>query len=361
MRTTPAMTDSTTTDNPVYFAVPGDLSNLTGGYGYDRELIKGLSQLGIPVELLSLSAEFPAPGTAALAETARIFANLPDGALVIIDGLAFGVMDTIAQQHSQRLTLIALCHHPLAFETGISEAQKKLLQASESYALNAARAIIVTSAATAQLLVKYFSVADEKIVLARPGTHRQEFARSDNQTPQLLTVATLTKRKGHDVLIKALAQIKHLSWSARWIGSAAFDPEWATNLTQLIQSTGLENRIALLGNRDDLTEEYQSADAFILPSHFEGYGMAFAEAISFGLPIIAARAGAVPDLVPPDAGTLVAPADENALAVAISELLTNHNYRQQLQLGAERAALTLPTWEDCAAIVADTIYHLRNL
>ncbi len=355
------MTDSTTPDNPVYFAVPGDINNLTGGYGYDRELIKGLSQLGIPVELLSLSAEFPAPSPSALAETARLFASLPDKALVIVDGLAFGVMDAIALQEAQRLTLVALCHHPLALETGIGNEQAKRLQISEAIALNAACAVLVTSAATAQILVKDFSVAEEKIILARPGTHRQEFAKANNQPPQLLTVATLTKRKGHDVLIKALAQLKHLHWQARWIGSAAFDPEWARYLTQLTDEYGLENRIVLLGNREDLTEEYSNADAFILPSHFEGYGMAFAEALAFGLPIIAARAGAVPDLVPADAGTLVPPADENALAAAISELLTNHIYRQQLQLGAQRAALTLPTWEDCAAIVADVIYHLRNI
>ncbi len=355
------MTNSNNPHIPVYFAVPGDINNLTGGYGYDRELIKGLSQLGITVELLSLSAEFPAPSPAALTETARLFASLPDDALVIVDGLAFGVMDEIAQQQAKRVTLIALCHHPLALETGIDEEQATRLRASETSVLNAAHAVIVTSAATAQILVNDFSVTSDKIILARPGTHRQAFAEGNNQPPQLLTVATLTKRKGHDVLVKALAQIKHLQWQAKWIGSAAFDPEWVNYLRQLIQDSGLENRIELIGNLDDLTNEYANADAFILPSHFEGYGMAFAEALAFGLPVIAARAGAVPDLVPADAGILIPPADENALASAITELLTNHHYRQQLQLGAQRAALTLPTWEDCAAIVANLIYRLRNL
>lgn len=361
MRTAPTMINSPTSAIPVYFAVPGNINNLTGGYGYDRELIKGLSHLGISVELLRLSAEFPTPTDFAMAETARLFAGLPDGAIVIADGLAFGAMDSIAQQETQRLILIALCHHPLALETGISKAQAKRLQISESIALNAARAVIVTSAATAQILMKSFSVPDEKIVLARPGTYRQSFAPGNNQPPQLLTVATLTKRKGHDLLIKALAQLKHLQWQARWIGSTAFDPEWANYLAHLSQSSGLGNRIAILGNCDDLTEEFTGADVFILPSHFEGYGMAFAEALAFGLPIIAARAGAVPDLVPIDAGILVPPADENALVNAITELLTNHNYRQQLQLGAQRAARILPTWKDCAAIVANLIYHLRNL
>jgi glycosyltransferase involved in cell wall biosynthesis len=361
MRTAPAMTNSNNPDFPVYFAVPGDINNLTGGYGYDRELIKGLSQLGIIVELLSLSAEFPIPSASTIEETALLFASLPDGAIVIADGLAFGVMDNIARQEATRLNIIALCHHPLALETGISVEQARQLQASEAIALAAARAVIVTSAATAQLLIQHFSVSAEKISLACPGTYRQQFATSNNQPPQLLTVATLTKRKGHDVLIKALAQIKHLDWQARWVGSAAFDPEWASDLVQLIYSSGLENRIEILGNIDDLNSEFSSADAFILPSHFEGYGMAFAEALAFGLPVIAAHAGAVPDLVPADAGILIPPANEHALAIAITELLTNHPYRQQLQLGAQRAALTLPTWKDCAKIVVGVINHLRNL
>lgn len=355
------MTNSNNPLFPVYFAVPGDINNLTGGYGYDRELIKGLSQLGMMVELFPLSAEFPTPSAETLHQTAELFATLPAGAIVIVDGLALGVMDTIARQEAARLKIIALCHHPLALETGITAAQAEHLRNTESAALVAAHAVIVTSAATAQLLINDFSIPAKKISLARPGTYRQQFAAGNNQPAQLLTVATLTKRKGHDLLIKALAQITHLEWRARWIGSAKFDPDWANYLAQLIAESGLENRIELLGNRDDLTSEYAHADAFILPSHFEGYGMAFAEALAFGLPVIAARAGAVPDLVPASAGILVPPADENALAIAITELLTNQHHRQQLQAGARKAALTLPTWEDCAIVVADVINRLRNL
>ena len=121
MRTATVMIEPNNTHVTVYFAVPGDINSLTGGYGYDRELIKELKNAGIEVKVLPLSAEFPAPGPAALAEAATTFANLPEGALVIADGLAFGVMDEIATRESQRLNIIALCHHPLALETGISE------------------------------------------------------------------------------------------------------------------------------------------------------------------------------------------------------------------------------------------------
>lgn len=361
MRTAPAMIESQRNPLSVYFAVPGNINNLTGGYGYDRKLINGLCDYGLNIELIALSHEFPSPSAATLMETEAIFARIPDSAIVIVDGLAFGVMETIAEKEASRLNLIALCHHPLALETGLGWIEANRLRASESFALAAAKAVIVTSAATAQLLSEDFLVPATKIHLACPGTDRQLFAACNNSTPRLLTVATLTKRKGHDLLIKALAQIKHLEWQATWIGSTTFDSDWTSYLLQLIDSLKLTDRINILGNLSDLTPEYSNADAFILPSHFEGYGMAFAEALAFGLPIVAARAGAVPDLVPSDAGILVPPADEHALANAIQTLLINRHHRHQLQIGAQRAALTLPTWENCTAVVANLIYRLRNL
>lgn len=364
MRTAPAMIDSITPNNStftLYFAVPGNINSLTGGYGYDRELIKELKSAGIHVQLLSLSAEFPAPGSTALVDAATIFANLPDGAIVIADGLAFGVMDEIATRESQRLTLIALCHHPLALETGISAQQSHALKISETRALAAAKAVIVTSAMTGRIIARDFAVAPEKIILACPGTQAQVFAPGNHPIPQLLTVATLTKRKGHDVLINALARIAHLHWHARFVGGGGFDLLWVAHLQQLVQQHNLEQRITFVGNVDDISIEFSNADAFVLPSHFEGYGMAFAEALSFGLPVIATNAGAVPDLVPANAGILISPGDVDALTKALEQLLTNPDYRQQLQAGAQQAATTLPTWADCANSIIDLIIRLRNV
>ena len=364
MRTAPAMIDSIIPNNfpfTLYFAVPGDINSLTGGYGYDRELIRELKNAGIHVQLLSLSAEFPVPGATALAEAAAIFASLPDGAIVIADGLAFGVMDEIATRESQRLNIIALCHHPLALETGISVQQSHALKISETRALAAAKAVVVTSAMTGRIIARDFAVAPEKIILAYPGTRPQEFAPADHQIPQLLTVATLTKRKGHDLLINALAAISHLPWHARFVGGLGFDSLWVAHLQQLVQKNNLDQRITFVGNVDDISTEFFNADVFVLPSYFEGYGMAFAEALSFGLPVIATHAGAVPDLVPATAGILISPGDVDALTKALEQLLANPDYRRQLQAGAQQAATTLPTWADCAHRIIDLIIRLRNL
>jgi Glycosyltransferase len=350
--------------NTIYFAVPGDLNTITGGYGYDREIIAGLQRLGVMVITIRLSGEFPRASAQALKETAEIFAKLPDGATVIVDCLAFGVMDAIASEESGRLILLALCHHPLALETGLGPTEAARFRESETHALKAARAVIVTSAATRRLLIEEFDIAAEKITLAPPGTRRppQLILRSalENRAPVLLTLATLTRRKGHDTLIAALAAIRHLDWRARFVGGAEFDPEWATWLKNEVARLDLAERVEFVGSVKDPVQELTKADLFVLPSRFEGYGMAFAEALAFGLPVVAARAGAVPDLVPPDAGILVPPDQPDAVADALARLLTDAEFLQQLQRGALRVAATLPTWESSTQVIAELILDVQS-
>ncbi|MEY3668357.1 MAG: hypothetical protein RL572_1897, partial [Pseudomonadota bacterium] len=78
----------------LYFAIPGNLQSLTGGYAWDRRMIAELAALGLPVQVLSLSARFPDPDAAALQDARRQIAALPDGAVLLADGLAWGVLDT---------------------------------------------------------------------------------------------------------------------------------------------------------------------------------------------------------------------------------------------------------------------------
>lgn len=339
----------------LYFAIPGDINTLTGGYAYDRRLIAELHALGHKIGHLQLSNRFPLPDTEALADAAAQLAALPDHAVLIADGLAYGVMDSIAEQHAERLNIIALCHHPLMLEAGLSSTQTQQLFLSEQRALNAAKAVIVTSALTGKTLTDQFAVPATKITVAPPGTDPQPFAPCIGVPPTLLTLATLTRRKAHDLLIDALVNIRHLDWTARFVGGMDFDPAWTASLKNKVSAYGLEQRILFIGNVADSASEYAAADLFVLPSLFEGYGMAFAEALSFGLPIVAARAGAVPDVVPESAGILVAPHDSIALADALQKLLTDEILRKKLQAGAQSTARELPRWRDTAAIVARLI------
>lgn len=342
----------------LYFVIPGDLAALTGGYAYDRELIKALGDLGVNVQVVPLSARFPEPDAAALADAAQRLAAIPDHSLVLIDGLAGGVMDQIVRHEHQRLCIIALCHHPLAFESGIDNSTRDARLQSETISLQHSQAVVVTSAATARLLIDVFQVPAQAITVALPGTHRQVFAPCAGNPPVLLTVATLIPRKAHDVLIRALTRVADLPWQARWVGGDHFDPAWSQQIRRQSETSGLGQRIHFAGSVADLSAEYRQADLFVLPSRFEGYGMVFAEALSFGLPIVAAHAGAVPDVVPADAGILVPVDDDQALAAALRDLLTDTSQHQHLRLGAQRAALLLPDWPDTAHRVHQLLQHL---
>ncbi len=344
----------------IYFVFPGQLDTPTGGYHYDRRLIQELQQQGIGVELISLSDRFPFPDDQALEQARMAFESMPDNAVVIADGLAFGVLDELAESQAQRLRIIALCHHPLAYESGLDPTEQQQFQISEQRALQAARAVLVTSDFTRKALISEFSMSPNRVVVARPGTEPSSFALCDGDPLRLLTVASLIPRKAHDVLINALASITDLPWQARFVGGRDFDPAWSDALQQQVNRLQLQDRIHFVSARDEIEAEFQNADLFVLPSRFEGYGMVFAEALAAGLPVIAARAGAVPDVVPESAGLLVPPDDIDALAEALHKLLTHEDVRRQLQAGARNTGACLPDWADSARLVANLIREVRT-
>lgn len=335
----------------VFFVYPGNIDTPTGGYRYDRRVLQEWMKEGVPVTPIALSATFPYPNTEDIKAAEACFARLPDGASVLVDGLALGVLDTLAQREQQRLNMVALCHHPLALETGLTATQRARWQQSEQRALAATQAVVVTSSHTRHVLMTQFAVPSSRITVALPGTDGQPFAHCSGEPPCLLTLASLTPRKGHDVLLQALAQLTDLRWRARWVGSPNLDTVWASDLVDSVQRLGLSDRITFVGTVAATEEEFAQADLFVLPSRFEGYGMVFAEALAAGLPIIAARAGAVPDVVPPDAGMLVPPDDAPALAQALRTVLTQPERRFAMQMAAQQAAASLPTWVETARCV----------
>ncbi len=341
--------------NPLYFAIPGELSTRTGGYAYDRRLIEELSARDLNVTVLALSPRFPFPDAHDLEAADATFASLPDGAVVLVDGLAFGAMEEIALRHGSRLRFIALCHHPLALESGLSDADCDRFLLSEAAALSVARAIVVTSDETKRILKTLFSTPDSKILVALPGTDEVPFAPCEGNPPVVLCVATLTRRKGHDVLIEALSRLRDLPWQARFVGGDTFDPGWVSHLHERVAAAGLEARIYFTGSLEDVTAEYRKADLFVLPTLYEGYGMVIGEALAHGLPVVTSDIAPLNSVVPRDAGVLIPPGDAGALSKALAILLQHPGVRQKLGDGARQAAALLPRWTDCGARVATLV------
>jgi glycosyltransferase involved in cell wall biosynthesis len=341
------------------FAIPGDIETRTGGYIYDRRLIHELRRVGWSVEHLVWGAGFPFPDPADLAAAGKSLAALPDGSLVLIDGLAYGAMPELAEAENRRLRLVGLVHHPLAYESGLAAARQALLLASERRALQAARAVICTSATTARTLIDNYAIAAHRIFTARPGTDPvtlgQSAGHAVDDVVHLLSVATLTHRKGHDLLVDALALVADLPWTCTIAGSLEREPATVAMVREKISGHGLGDRIILAGEIADLSDRYRRADIFVLASRYEGYGMSFAEALQHGLPVIGTTAGAVPEVVPPSAGILVPPDDVAALASALRRMIGEPAARRGFAAGAREAAAALPRWEETARRVATVL------
>ena len=173
----------------------------------------------------------------------------------------------------------------------------------------------------------------------------------------LLAVGSIVPRKGYDVLVAALSELKDLSWRLSIVGDPTRDPDCSKALDRDIDRFDLRSRIDRLGavSQQTLATLYDRTDLFVLPSRFEGYGMAFADAIAFGVPVIAARAGAVPETVPAQASILVPPDDVPALASVLRRLIENQAEREAFRAQARAAAQALPTWRESADIVARAI------
>ncbi len=337
------------------FAIPGDIETRSGGYSYDRRMIAELRKLGWQVDHMRLPDGFPAPGRDELETAARHFAGLAKNSLVLVDGLAFGTMPDIARREAERLKLVALVHHPLAMETGLSQQRAEELRQSEVDALAHVRGVVVTSPETARILACNFGVRQGSICIAIPGTAPSEQAHGsiDGAPPMILSIGSLTPRKDHQTLVAALAKLRDRSWQCRIVGSDRMDLQSASALRRQIAELGLNDRIAVTGALDDVDAEYAAADIFALASRYEGFGMVFAEAMARGLPIVGCHGGAVPDLVPDRAGILVEPGDATGFAEALATMLDEPQKRRDYAAGSLAVGLNLPDWPASARILSD--------
>ena len=339
------------------FAVPGDLATPTGGYRYDRRIIQELGRLGWQVDVLDLGEGFPFPNVAQRANALAILSAVPGGCPIVLDGLAFGALPEAGELRF-RTPLIALVHQPLALVSGLDTAQAHVFRESERAALAAAERVVVTSEATERIVIADYSVQSERIRVVRPGNDPVPPAFGSNDAVvRLASVGSVVPDKGYDLLIAALATIVDLSWRLTIAGDRTRNLATAARLDADISAYGLGDRIAVLGAvpPERVVELYLASDLFVLASRFEGYGMALAEAIAHGLPVVSTMAGAIPDTVPAGTGLLVPPNDVGALAQALRRLISDRAERQRLAMKARAAAAQFPTWQDSAQRFASAI------
>ncbi len=335
------------------FAISADYERRTGGWIYDMRLLAELESLGWRIEHLTLPAGFPDPDAAARASTLEAFAALPSGTLVLVESLVLSVMPELTMAEAQRLRLVALLHHPLALEAGLTDERRSLAEQEERAALAGARRIVVTSPTTAAQLRDHYDVPATRITVAVPGVDPQPLFEPGDEVPSLLAVGAVVPRKDHGTLLSALATVAEFPWFLRVVGNLTRAPDHVAAVQALAAAPPLAGRVQFEGELDDreLERAWRSADLFVSASRHEGYGMAVAEALARGLPVVATTAGALADWLPREAALGVSPGDVAGLASALRRILAEPGLRCRLSQGAISFRPRLPRWGDTARTV----------
>jgi glycosyltransferase involved in cell wall biosynthesis len=354
----------------VHVVVPADIDDATvpsGGNAYDRRVCLGLSDTGCSVHELAVAGGWPRPDPAARESLAGTLSTLPDGAVVLIDGLvACGVPDVVVPQ-ARRLRLVVLVHLPLGDEVGALPSAAAELAALERESLHAASAVVATSSWVARRLVTTHGLAADRIHVATPGADPAPLAAGTDGVSRLLCVGSITPTKGQDLLVEALAALADLPWSCDLTGPLSRNPGHVASVRSMIECHGLGGRIRLTGPKTGrlLDAAYAEADLLVVPSRVEAYGMVVTEALARGIPVIAADVGGVPESIGYDPGgrvpgILVPPADVAALTEALRRWFGDPVLRDWLRGSARRRRDTLDGWEVTSRCLAEVLERLHG-
>lgn len=346
----------------VYAVLPGDVDDVTmpsGGNAYDRLVCHGLAATGRPVHEIAIPGTWPQPDAAARVELARSLAVLPDGAIVLLDGLvACGIPEVVVPQ-ARRLRLAVLVHLPLGDETGLAPALAADLDTRERETLRAASAVVATSPWAARRLIDHHGLAAGRVHVVTPGTDAAPLAPGADGASRLLCVASVTPRKGQDLLVEALAAVADLPWSCVCVGPLRRDPAYVARLRKLIRQHDLGDRVRLAGPQtgERLATTYAAADLVVLPSRAETYGMVVTEALARGIPVLATAVDGVPETLghAPNGdvpGILVPPGDPAALAAALRRWFGDDELRRRLRISARHRRGMLKGWGETSRRMA---------
>ena len=328
----------------VAFLVPGPIEQPTGGYRYDREMLAGLAERGWQVDVHALTGRFPYPDRRARESLGGALATIPPAVALLADGLALAALAAHGEALAGRRLLILL-HHPAALERGLADWQRRALAQAEGQVLAMADGVLTTSRRT----LEGIDYPSGRTRVVRPGVDAPARRRRRRGGPcRLLSVASVTPRKGHELLLQALAGLSHLPWFLTCMGDLSRDRRFARRVQRRARRLGLGGRVRFAGTADEaqLARAYTEADLFVSASFHEGFGMAAAEALAHGVPVLAARVGGLTEAVPPPAGLWVPRGDPGAMRRALGLFLTYPQIAGRLERGARYAAKRRRTWDE---------------
>jgi len=341
----------------VHVVVPegiDDPARPSGGNAYDRRVCRRLAEIGWSVHLHAVPGSWPHPDAASYTALAGVIQAIPDGAVVLLDGLVASTAPQVLVPQASRLRLVTLVHMPLGHDPADDEARTR-----EGAVLSSAVSVVTTSRWARRALLDLYGLPGHRVHVAEPGVEPADLAQGSPGARALLCVAAVIPGKGHDVLVDALARLTDLSWRCLCAGRLDRDPAFVEGLRRSVVDRGLAERVSFAGplTGAGLARAYGAADLLVLASWSETYGMVVAEALAHGLPVVATEVGGVPealghgaDGVPP--GLLVPPGDAAALGAALRAWLTEADLRRRLRRAAGERRASLSGWSTTASVLS---------
>lgn len=335
----------------IAWIVYGALEQITGGYIYDRLVVERLRAQGDVVEVVSLD---PAPTSRALSglALARRLARL-DPAVVVGDELCFPELLPAFAALPRRIARVLLVHHLSAWELQPGP-RRAAIALEEAAVIRLCDAHIATSATTAARLRREHGLA--RVDVAAPGADRLPLrprVRRDDGPLRLTFVGSFIPRKRLLELLAAFERVGDVHATLTLIGDATRDPVYAERVRRAIDGSAfLRARVTTPGVLDDdaLADALSVTDALVLPSSLEGYGMVLTEAVRAGVPVLAARVGAIGEVVQDGAEALLWD-DGEGLVRALSRFLSDATLRAGMSRAAVVRSAALPGWDHTAAAV----------
>jgi glycosyltransferase involved in cell wall biosynthesis len=347
----------------VSFVMLGLRDHRTGGYDFNTRVADALESRGHTVDRVHHGTIPPRARGGRIAGSwevlRRVVAFRPD-ILVVARSYTFMVPLGILLVF-WRLPVLYLVHHLEWMDSPLKPSRAR--QALVKWLVGRGDMIWCNSRATLSGL-SGMGLSPAKLRVIPPGFARFDVKRSEERfhgKPVLLCVGALTARKGQETVLRACAMLGGRDFHLVLAGSGAEEPGYARRVAEAAESPALRGKVSVRGHLDK-EEVYRlmgEADVLVHAAPWEAYGIALAEAMWAGLPVVASRGGAVPELVTPgDQGFLYDPGDARGLSEKMILLLDNEELRVRMGAAARLRAEELYTWdrtcEEFVSLVEET-------